>query len=330
MRIIIVGDGLWAAKSLNALVEEGFIVVAVVERQIPSDSYLRDRATILDIPVYRLRDINSVDSVEKLGNLQPDLIVSIAYDQIFRGPALRVAKTGTINLHAGLLPAYRGRNVINWAIINGEKEVGLTSHFINEGIDSGDLLIQNTLPIGWRDDYNTMLKKVQEALPKLAVETCSSIVNNAYARVPQPEDRATYMPGREEGDEWIDWSDKSINIYNKIRGITRPGPGAVSIHNGKRVTILRAEYELDWPDYAATPGVVVGRNRGKWVNVKTGDSVIRVHEIEDIEGNIRPPTWSMGTRLGYSVSSKLNDLDRRVKTLESLLKELKMSDPGVK
>jgi methionyl-tRNA formyltransferase len=316
LRVLLFGDGLWAAESFLRLRDEGHNVLGVVIRHQPSDPSLCEQAQKLDVPVLQPQDVNAPDFVARASGFSPDLNISISYNQILRKPILRTARLGFINFHAGKLPFYRGRNVINWAIINGEKEIGLTGHFVDEGIDTGDIILQKTLPIGWTETYGDVLDKVIKAFPGIVAETVNLIASGTANPWPQRELAGTYVPGREEGDEWLDWSDISLNLYNKIRAITRPGPGSRTLLGDDIVTIWSAEYDPAWPKYIATPGVVVGRD-GHGVMVKTGDSALRILEMQIGDGPVQTPTWRIGTRLGINIRDALQTVLARLKELEN-------------
>ena len=296
LRIAIYGDGQWAADSVQRLADAGHRIVAVVVRAVPSDNALGEVAARLRAPVLRPQRINAPDTVRDIAALEPDLGVSIAYNQILRAPVRDAHRRGVINLHAGKLPFYRGRNVINWAIINGETEIGLTAHYVDDGIDTGDIITQLTLPIGWTDDYGDVLRRVVDRMPSLVVDTVRDIANGTAQRRRQADHPGTYFGGRGEGDEWIDWTASSRTIHNFIRAIASPGPGARTTLGGERVIVWRAFYDPSWPNYVAIPGQVVGRQPSGAL-VKTGDSTILVQSIEGA-GGPEPPAWRIGTRLG--------------------------------
>jgi methionyl-tRNA formyltransferase len=221
---VLFGDGAWAANSLARLQETGHRVVAVVVRAQPSDKSLIAAASRFDAPILQPANVNAEEFVQTVAGLDVDLNLSISYNQILRRPVRETARLGSVNFHAGKLPYYRGRNVINWAIINGEIEIGLTAHYIDDGIDTGDLILQRTLPIGWTDTYGDVLCKVVSALPDLVLEAVEMVARGRATRLPQSYLLGTYLPGRETGDEWLDWSDSSRNLHNKVRPITRPSP----------------------------------------------------------------------------------------------------------
>ena len=310
MKILFFGDGKWAANSLLRLHQEGWTVQGVVVRTRPTDSSLTIAADELGLAVWQPERVNAPEFVEQVVKLAPDLCVSVSYDQILRNSLRNVAPKGFINLHAGKLPLYRGRNVVNWALINGETEIGVTSHFLDDGIDTGDIILQQTLPISWTDTYGDVLERVVEKIPDLVINSVSLIARGEVQRQPQAHLPGTYFPARGPGDEWLDWSDTSRNLHNKIRAITHPGPGARTTLKSRVVIIWRGFYDPSWPNYIATPGQVVGRVEGRGVIVKTGDSTVILEEVqfEDDESACLPE-WSIGTRLGIDLAQTLRSLE---------------------
>jgi methionyl-tRNA formyltransferase len=318
MRILLFGDGPWAADSLHRLARDGHDLAGVVLRERPSDGTLEAAARARGVRVLRPARCNTPAFVETVAALAPELGLSIAYDQILRRPLLDLPPHGILNVHAGKLPRYRGRNVINWAILNGEEEIGITVHMVDEGIDSGDIVLQRTLPIGWTDGYGDVLARVVAAIPDLVSEAVRGVAAGTLVRTPQDPAQATYVGGRGEGDEWLDWSDTSRNLHNKIRAITRPGPGARTLLGTQEIIIWRAYYDPAWPTYLATPGQVVGREADGSAVVKTGDSTLRVQEVQPTGGTSGPPFWRIGTRLGLDLAATMTALVRRIQTLEEL------------
>lgn len=315
-RVMLFGDGRWAAETLVRLAGDGHDLAAVVVRARPSDGTLAAAAARLAIPVLRPARINAAPSVAALAALSPDLILSVAYDQILRQPVLGLAPLGCLNVHAGKLPRYRGRNVVNWAIMNGETEIGVTVHYMDEGIDTGDVVLQSTLPVGWTDDYATVLARVVAAVPALAADAVAQVVSGRAQRQPQDHALGTYFGGRGPGDEWLDWHDDSRDLHNKVRAITRPGPGARTLVNGRPVIVWRAHWEPTWPCYLATPGQVVGRHP-EGTLVKTGDSTLLLREVQQGDEPPTAPDWPIGTRLGTDVAATLATLLGRLETLEA-------------
>lgn len=312
MRILFFGDGAWATDSLKALIKEGHDLLGLVIRKVPTDPNLLELGQEKNIQLFRPDKVNDPDFVAHMGGLEPEINLSVSFDQIFKSDLIQTPSLGFVNFHAGQLPFYRGRNVINWAIINGETTIGLTAHFVDSGIDTGDIVLQRLLPLDWTDTYGDALQKVVRAFPALVTDTVRAFTEGQVPRKVQASELGTYFPLRRDGDEWLDWSDTSRNLYNKIRGISRPGPGSQTLLGPQLVKIWRASYDPSWPSYLATPGHVVNRCSEKGVTVKTGDSTIVLHEVQ-IGGDLPcVPTWPLGTRLGLDVVCHLHQMQYRL------------------
>ncbi len=278
MRFLYFGDGLWATRCLERLLKDGHECLGVVLRTKPTCSSLRKLAERLSIPIHVPPRVNEEGFVVLVKSLNPDLNISMSYDQIMKSPILDSTPYGFINCHAGKLPFYRGRNVVNWAIINGEAEIGLTIHYIDEGIDTGDIIFQEMIPINWEDTYGTVLEKLEGTFPPLLADSVSAIGQGAAPRIPQNVQTGSYCVRRKEGDEWIDWHSSSLNIYNKIRGITHPGPGATTLYERQKLLIWEAIYDPEWAQSAGVPGTILANEQGG-VRIQTGDSTILVKDI---------------------------------------------------
>lgn len=298
LRLVLLGDGRWAADTLRRARADGHDVAAVVERARPSDGALAAAAHECGAQVLRHPHVNAPAAVAELRALGADLLLSVAYDQILRREALAAAGLGAVNVHAGMLPRYRGRNVINWALINGEREVGVTAHFMDEGIDTGAVLVQRAVPVGWTDGYGDVLARVVAAVPGVAAEALALFAAGRPAGRPQGDAMGTYFGGRGPGDEWLDWGWSAERLHNFVRAITRPGPGArTRMSDGREVVVWRAYHDPTWPRYLATPGEVVG-HRNEGVLVKAADSLLLLTEAAVDGGTPETPRWRIGTRLG--------------------------------
>src|SRR5688572_8875742 len=192
VRIAVFGDGRWAAVTLGRLAASRHQVIAAVLRKSPSDGLLADAAAQAGVPILQPERANDAAFVAAVRALGPDVIVSVAYDQILHDELRAVPRLGCLNAHAGALPKYRGRNVINWAIINGEREIGLTVHLVDEGIDSGDILLQQSLPIGWTDTYGDVLGRVVDAIPSLLEQAVDQVADGSASPRRQDHSAATY------------------------------------------------------------------------------------------------------------------------------------------
>ncbi len=307
---------------LRRIVDDGHEPAAVITRRRPTDGSLAELAAHLSVPVRAPEHANGSEFVTWLRSLKPDLNISMSYDQILKRPIIESAPLGFINCHAGKLPHYRGRNPINWAIINSETEIGITVHYLDEGIDTGDIVLLRVLPIGWEDYYGSVLNRVRDAFPDLLSEAMRLIGEDRVRRQPQPDLAGTYFAGRVTGDEWINWEDTSLNIYNKIRAISHPGPGARTLHEGRVLIIWKAWYDLSWPKYMATPGEVVGAVRGKGAKVKTGDSTLVLESVE-LEGEGEAPhvpKLRVGTRFGINLLDTVVQMQRQISEIRKAVR----------
>lgn len=315
MKILFFGDACWGAEALHLLHQRSIEIVGVVLRTRPTDETLQQAAEKLGLPLFQPQRCNDPEFLKTVATLQPELNLSVSYDQILRQPIIESAPLGFVNFHAGKLPDYRGRSVLNWTLINGEEEIGLTGHFVDEGIDTGDIILQRSLPVYWEDTYQTLLNRVIPEFPKLVVDTVELLVSGSYQRQPQAHLTGSYFPQRGPGDEWIDWNDSSRNIYNKIRAISSPGPGARSYLGDQQLILWQASYDPAWPCYIATPGSVVGVEAGKGIRVKTGDSTLLLERVEYCDKNHGPevPQLRIGTKLGINLQSRILELEERLR-----------------
>lgn len=318
MRILFYGDAAWAANTLHLLVEKGHEVAGVVLRVNPSDELLAVAATELGLTIMQPQQVNAPEFVQKVQALAPEMNLSVSYNQILRAPILATAPKGFINLHAGKLPYYRGCSVVNWALINGEPEIGLTVHFVDEGVDTGDIIVQKILPLDWTDDYAQAMDKVVAQVPHVVTEAMDLLVSGNFQVHRQTLEEGTYFPRRGPGDEWVDWNAASAVIHNHIRAISRPAPGARAFCRGEEIIIWKAFFDPAWPIYQANPGQVVGVRPGRGVMVKTGDSHILVQEIQRPGQPPSIPRWSVGTRLQGQREMRLHEIERRMAGLEEL------------
>lgn len=300
MKIGFWGEGPWAHDSLERLLRnDSFHVLFVVGRASVYDRTLENIAGKGNIPFFRPNEANSQEFLRIIAGFAPDINVSMSYDQIIRNKLLQIAPLGFINCHAGALPFYRGRNVLNWALINGEKQFGITVHYIDEGIDTGDIIKQEFIEITADDDYGTVLKKAEENCPRILQDALCDIAAGTGKRIPQKTIHPVgfYCGKRIDGDEKIDWNWSSERIHNFVRGIALPAPCARSFVEEKEVRISATSLVADAPAYIGTAGEVVGRcNEGNIV--KTGDTVILLRRIllPDEKESISVPSFRIGTR----------------------------------
>ena len=326
MKIGYFGDGPWAHLALERIVADPrFAVAFIVPRFDTRDPVLARQAGELGVDFVLLEDVNAPESVERLRGYGADLFVSMSYNQIFRRPVIAAAPRGVINCHAGALPFYRGRNILNWALINDAKSFGVTVHDVNEGIDTGDILVQRQLPISDADDYGSLLSRAVVACAEALVEALDRIARGDVVRTPQSSIHpvGTYFGRRLPGDEWIDWSWSSRRIFNFVRALAAPGPGARSLHGEETIEVFAAAEIERAVDYLATPGEVVGRTAHGAV-VKTGDSTLLLTDVRSPSGK----PLRIGTRLGVPLPASLAALERRLGELERAIDHLQRERSG--
>lgn len=330
MKVGYFADGRWAHQALDRIIEtRGFDVVFIVARYVNPDPILKEYARRLQIPFLTHPNVNELSFIEHIQSYKADIHVSMSFNQILRKDIIQSAPYGFVNCHAGALPFYRGRNVLNWALINGEDQIGVTVHYIDEGIDTGDIIAQEFVPLTYNDNYGTVLNKAVRLCAKVLLHGLKSIRDGNVVAKKQTSIHPVgfYCSGRSNGDEWIDWRWPSIRIHNFVRAITAPGPGARTILNGQTLGVLKTSLIDDAPSYFDRPGTVVG-HREDGVIVKTGDSTILISEVADINElkmvNPQVPSFRIGTKLGLNVNHELDGLRKRIKYLEEIVSKLEI------
>ena len=284
MKIGYFADGPWSHKAIEKIFSNNnFQIAFIVPRYDTQDPILKEWSRKLDVDFIPLEDVNSLDSLEILKKYDADLFVSMSFNQILKANILNLPKKGFINCHAGALPFYRGRNILNWALINDEKEFGVTVHYIDEGIDTGDIILQRMAKITDQDSYKTLLERAinlcAESLFDAICELALGKVNRIEQNLIDPV--GTYFGRRREGDEWLDWNWSSRKIFNFIRAITNPGPCARTLFEEQNLKV-RSSLEIKGAsNYTSTAGEIVGRNKDYLV-VKTGDATIMIPRSDSV------------------------------------------------
>ncbi len=276
------GTPQFAVPPLHALVEAGHEIAGVVTRIDKPAGRGRNvaappvKAAALQwgLPVYqpkRVRDPVFIDSLRKLA---PDVIVVAAYGQILPKEVLALPKYGCINIHASLLPAYRGAAPINWAIISGDKETGITIMQMDEGMDTGAVLVQESLPIGPADTTGTLTEKLSALGARLITKTLPLVQSGMLKPMVQDGSKASMAPLLKKEDGLIDWTLTAVEIHNRIRGLS-PWPGAYTFLDGKMVKIIASETVAG----SGEPGRLYGKN-SKTLEVGTGRDLLRISVIQ--------------------------------------------------
>lgn len=267
-----------------------------------------------NIPQRYIKKVNSPEVLGLLKELAPSVIMVIGWSQLVRNELLCIPKYGCIGAHPALLPRNRGRAVIPWAIIRDEPQTGMTLFYIDEGMDSGDIIDQVSLPLTDLDDAQTVYDRAVDALCQMVRIHLPTILNGSAPRHPQDVTRATYCARRRPEDGLIDWSRSTREVFNLVRAVTRPYPGAFTYYRGRLVTVWRAlPGEEAW---TALPGQVLRLDPERGVLIKTGDGTLWLTELA-VDGETENPSTifkSLGEKLGAPDVLSLMD---RIRKLES-------------
>ncbi|OFW40028.1 MAG: methionyl-tRNA formyltransferase [Acidobacteria bacterium RIFCSPLOWO2_12_FULL_60_22] len=252
MKIVFAGSPEFAVPTLERLAAQGYDLGAVItqpDRPVGRDQRLqappvKEAALRLGLPVYQPEKIKSDEARACLEGIQPEAVVVVGYGQILRPWLLDLPRYGCINLHASLLPAYRGAAPIQWAIANGETKTGLTTMLMDPGLDTGPILLQWATEIGPEETAIQLAERLSAAGANLMMETLQGL--EAGKLVPQPQDhsRASRAPLLKKEDGRIDWSLPAQEIFNRIRGFL-PWPGAYTGFREKKLQIWWAKPETE-------------------------------------------------------------------------------------
>jgi len=189
------------------------------------------------IPVYTPESVNTPEWIERIRSWEPDLLFSFYYRNMIKEEILSIPRLGAFNMHGSLLPKYRGRVPINWAVLHGEKETGVTLHHMVKRADAGDIVDQETVPIGYEDTAQDVFNKCVKAARLVLERQLDALTQGTAPRRRQDESLATYFGGRKPEDGRINWTESAETIYNLIRAVTQPYPGAFTEVGGKRLFI---------------------------------------------------------------------------------------------
>ena len=279
------GDGPWAHRALKRLLGNPELAVAFVcSRHRSPDPILADLAHQAAIPHIVHQNVNSDSFIDLIPKVEYDLFVSMSFDQIFRSSLIEYPRLQSINCHAGKLPFYRGRNILNWVLLNDEKEFGVTVHKMDEGIDTGDILAQQILPITDEDTYATLLARAYKACPERLVETIEALRSGIATSRRQSDVHpiGSYCRARGKGDERLNWEWTSREVFNFVRALCRPGPEARTWLDTSEIRINSVEEMPQIRGTVVPPGRVTAVE-AECFTVAASDSLVRVVEWSGTE-----------------------------------------------
>lgn len=304
-KVVFMGTPQFAVPILESLVKDGYDVEAVVtqpdrkvgRKQKIEQNPVKQAAEKLNLRVLQPEKISGSDEMQTVIDLQPDLIVTAAFGQFLPTKLLDAAKIGAINVHGSLLPQYRGGAPIQYSILNGDKETGITIMYMAKKMDAGDIITQAAIPIEADDDTGTLFEKLSYLGRDLLLETLPDIIAGKAPRIKQDEEKVTIARNLTPEQEKIDLNQDAQQINQLIRTM-RPHPGAYLMINGNRVKIWDAVPVDEITN--ETPGTVVTRTK-KNLAVATGDhTVLQINEIQPA-GKAKMPIQSFLNGAGQSI-----------------------------
>ncbi len=303
MRIILIGQAAFAEKTLDKLRDRGEEVLAVFcppDRVEGKFDPVKKRAVELDIPVYQHRSMKGTEVLEKFQELNADLAVLAFVTQIVPPPVFKAPTLGSICFHPSLLPKYRGGSAINWTLINGEKKTGISWFWVDEGIDTGPLLIQKEVEIGPEDTTGTLY--FNKLFP-LGIEAAGEAIDLIQAgnppRIVQDESQANYDPLCRDEHSGIDWSQPAQAVFDHMRGCD-PQPGASTTWQGQKIRLY--DCSLQQTGGSATPGQVVAIGSGT-VSIALNGGTVVAKKIRGESGKIAAD--ELAGQSGIQVGSRL-------------------------
>ncbi|MGN0497567.1 MAG: methionyl-tRNA formyltransferase [Acutalibacteraceae bacterium] len=286
MRVVFMGTPDFAVPCLEALVNAGYEVIgAFTQPDKPkgrgyalAPPPVKVTALEHNIPVYQPKTLRDGEALKILEELSPECIVVVAYGKILPKDILELPKYGCINVHASLLPKYRGAAPIQWSVINGESETGVTAMYMDEGLDTGDMIMKRSCEIGENETAGELHDKLSALGAQLIVEALKALENGSAKREKQDDSLSCYSPMLDKSLCQIDWSKSAQQVHNKVRGLS-PWPVATSSINGKKVKIHQTLLSSD----NGTPGEIISLSP---LTVACGSGSVIINELQ-LEGKKR-------------------------------------------
>lgn len=288
MRIIFAGTPEFAVPTLEKILEKHNVLAVLTQPDKPKGrgqkvqySPVKELALKFNIPVYQPSKLKSDSEViEKLKELNPDVIVVVAYGQILSKEVLDIPKFGCINVHASLLPKLRGAAPINWSIINGDTKTGITTMQMDVGLDTGDMLLKSEVEIGENETAGELHDRLMFLGAEVLMETLDKVEANQIIPEKQDDSLSSYAPMLNKELGKINWNLDSKSINNLVRGVT-PWPGAYTYYQGKMIKIWKSC--IGYYCGNSSPGQVVGVDRNG-IEVACNHGSLIIKEVQEVGG----------------------------------------------
>lgn len=284
-KLVFMGTPAFSVPILEGLLEEGYEVVAVVtqpdrpvgRKKIIIPTPVKEAAVKHGLLVLQPEKISGSEEMEKIIALQPDVIITAAFGQFLPEKLLQAPVHGAINVHASLLPKYRGGAPVHYSIINGEKETGVTIMEMIKKMDAGGIYAQESLPITKQDDVGTMFEKLSALGKQLLLKTLPDILNGNLSPRPQDESKVTFSPNITREQEAIDWNKTAEEIDNQVRGM-RPWPIAFTTYEQTRWKLLNVEALAE--KTTAEPGTIIKKDKKNLWIACGKQTVLAIKELQ--------------------------------------------------
>ncbi|MBI2875340.1 MAG: hypothetical protein HYY20_00480 [Candidatus Tectomicrobia bacterium] len=339
MKVILLGTREMGYQGLQALLEHGHEVKAVVteEYEITEGCTAADFERLArqhGIPFFQTDRINNETFARLFRSLEADVGVSLYWRRLIRGPILSTTRLGFLNFHASDLPRYRGFAATSYAILRGEREVGLTIHFMADGVaDAGDILLQRYLSIDETTTIATLFEQINPRAIAMMVEALEGLEQGTIRPLRQDESRALLAIPRLPCDGEIDWGQSAEEIDRLIRAVTRPYPGAFTHYQGRRLYLWAAHPLPDPPAFVGAPGHLFRLLEDGTAWVTTGRGILVLTEVQRAgEAAVVPGQLfrSVQIRLGMRMSEEIERLRDEVERLQQQVQALQEGKDNVR
>ncbi len=291
MRVVVIGQATFGADVLKGLLAKGHQVVGIFcppDRGTKLDP-LKEAAQAAGLPIFQPKHLKDPEAYDQMVSLSPDLAVLAFVTDIAPAKLLGVPKLGSICYHPSILPKYRGSSAINWAIINGESKTGLTIFWVDEGIDTGDMLLQKEVEVGPEESTGEVyFNKLYPLGVEATIEAVDLVAQGKAPRIPQDHSKATYDPPCDEKVAGLDWSKPGRVVFNFIRGCD-PQPGATTSFRGEKVKLYNAKFLEE--AHTSPPGEILAvTDKGLKVAVQGAAMLITRFRTKEL-GKVKAPDF---------------------------------------
>lgn len=302
MRVVYMGTPEFAVPCLRALHAAGYEIAMVISqpdrphgrggKATPTPVAAAARA--LGLPLAQPEKVNAAESIAQIRAAAPEVIVVVAFGQILRPPILAIPPLGCVNVHASLLPKYRGGSPVQHALLHGESVTGVTTMLMDPGMDTGPMLLRREVPVAENDTAGTLLDRLSHVGADLLLETLPTLTAGRLEPMPQDSSRATYAPNLKRDDARIDWGRAAVEIRNQIRAFN-PKPGAWTQLQGREIKVWWAEAAAHTAE--AAPGTVIAAD-ADGILVATGSGTLRLREVQEAgKARLSAAAFARGVRL---------------------------------